>query len=75
MGYGQYSYDPYSNLNFNRNQDSWVGNCPNSNYWNDYPDGKYDDSPRGRNYSENEFQRYDDLPNAPQGYGCPWMYY
>ena len=75
-GYGQYSYEPYAkSWNFDWNQDSWVGNCPNSDYWNNYPDGEYYPSPRGWNYSDNDFQRYENIPDAPQGYGCPWMYY
>lgn len=73
--YGKYSNKPCArNSDFDWNQDYCEGNCPNSDYFNNDPNGECCPPRRGCDYSDNEFQRYDNIPNAPQGYGCPWMY-
>ena len=72
-GYRQYRNGPCSrNTNYDWNQDTCEGNCLNSE-WNN-PDEECCQPQKRCYYSDNEFQKYDDVPNTPQGYGCPWMY-
>ena len=74
-GYREYSNGPCAkNSNFDWNQDSCEGNCTNNDYWKNAPYGECCQPRRGCGYSDNEFQRYNDISDAPQGYGCPWMY-